>query len=117
MCESKIKTYNLEGTNSLGSDKSELQLNLEAQKLHKLSQKYFSVPPDFELAKKYREANKVRYMTSTLDKYKYTCCCCNNMDLKQSRRLGLCEPPDMLIQYGDGFPLLFQFLRFVVLLI
>lgn len=45
----------------------------------------------------------------------YTLVVENNVDPDASKQLGLLEAPDKLISYGDGFPLLFQFMKFIII--
>jgi len=77
----------------------------------------FTVPPDFDKAKMHGESNKVRFFRKGLDRSKCQCYCWKNISPEFSTQIALWDSPILLIQYGDAFPLMFHFLKFLILLL
>ena len=76
----------------------------------------FTIPPDFKMAKLHREAQKGRYYDPNGNYINCKWFWCGRISPEFSRYVGLWETEDKLIEYGDGFPLLFQFIRFNILI-
>lgn len=91
--------------------------SLQREEDEKLHNYLFKIPPDFEEAKRHGKAMKVRVSQEDArgDRAKQ-CIDCKRVLPEYTRKLGMCESTDHLIEHGDGFPLLFQFLGFLVLL-
>lgn len=95
--------------------------DLKKQEVERLNNYLFQIPPDFEAAKVHREAMKARVPfdieeCAAEENFEKLCIDCQRKGPDQTRYLGLWEDTKLLIAHGDGFPLLFQFLRFIVLL-
>lgn len=76
----------------------------------------FQVPPDFEKAKLHGESQKFRSYDPSIDIQSSCWYWCQRVSPEYSRPFRLWESPKKMIQYGDGFPLLFQFMRYIMIL-
>lgn len=56
--------------------KLEIQLDIDEEKLEKLSERFYKVPPDFEAAQRHGNANKIKYNKSADNKNKHVYACC-----------------------------------------
>lgn len=91
--------------------------SLQREEDQKLRNYLFKIPPDFEEAKRHGKAMKVRVsQQDARGDISKQCTDCKRVLPEYTRKLGMCESTDNLIEHGDGFPLLFQFLGFLVLL-
>ena len=85
--------------------------------LKKLHEYLFRIPPDFKAAKQHGSAMKIRVSPENLKVDESNQWIdCKRLLPEHTRQLGLCESPQNLIEHGDGFPLLFQFLKFIIIM-
>ena len=73
----------------------------------------FAIPPDFEKAKQHGEAQQLKWSINSIDVVENKWIWWDKVLPEYTRRLRLWESPSLLIEHGDGFPLLFQFLKFL----
>lgn len=76
----------------------------------------FAIPPNWEQAKIHGEAQRARYYEHDKNLLNCKWFWCGRITPKFSRNIGLCENEDKLILYGDGYPLLFYFIKQIIML-
>lgn len=74
----------------------------------------FAIPPNWEQARIHGEAQRARYYDPHQNLFNCKCFWCGRVTPEFSRNIGLWEKEDKLIEYGDGYPLLFQFIRQII---
>lgn len=72
----------------------------------------FAIPPDFKQAKLHGEAQKARYYDPNKNYINCKWFWWARISPEFSSYIGIWETESKIIEYGDGFPLLFQFIRF-----
>ena len=76
----------------------------------------FAIPPDLKQAKLHGEAQKARFYEPDRNYINCKCFCWGRISPEFSRYIGLWESENKIIEYGDGLPLLFQFIRLNILI-
>jgi len=90
--------------------------DIKKRELEKMKRYLFTIPPDFEEAKRHGNAQKLRISLEGAKERKNRCICCDRLKPEFTRKVGYCEDPRVMIEHGDGFPLLFQFIKYVAAL-
>lgn len=107
-----IKAMLQQQTKKVLQRKTTIEIKQDEMKL--LQDRLFAIPPNLDIAKQHAQAQQMRYYGSEVDIINGSCFCCNRVLPKHSRAIGLWEKGENLIKYGDGYWLLFQFLKFII---
>jgi hypothetical protein len=89
---------------------------IRRRELKKLNRFLFSIPPDFNKAKQHGDALKAMIKISQEKQENQLWKCWDRVLPDNKRKVGLWEDTKLLIEYGDGFPLLFQFIKCIIIL-
>lgn len=87
--------------------------DLKREQMRKVVNYLFCIPPDFEKAKQHGEAQQLRWATNSIDIIENRWIWWDRILPEYTKRISLCDSPSKLIEHGDGFPLLFQSLKFM----
>lgn len=91
-------------------------VDIKKQEITNITDLLFKIPPDLTKAKVHAEAQKARLYNDKANLINCRCFWCDRVVPEYTELIPLCGPPSKLIQYGDGFPLLFQFMKYVTYL-